>query len=156
MAEIISDVSASSTSRINNAEWWLKDPYYPDDYLQFNPIDTNGGHPFRRKQASATFNPINRPYPVVVLDALQGVRAELTFFFSNAAGSYSALKYLYGLQRPLLLQSGWISEQMYIIFDGDWKEKILNASPETREVTLSYIEVERPEGALTGFTGSMS
>lgn len=145
------DITGENT-RIRNGEWWLKDPYDTTAVLQFNPVDTGSGRlRVREKVQRAVYHPVRRKYPVVVSDAQQGVEMEMTWYFQSddpTEASYNRLRYLFEIQRTLLLQSGWLQQQWYIAFTSDWQEDIINTDPWTREVVLTFVEVEMPHGAV--------
>lgn len=143
MPYLSSAASASATTTLPTTEWWIKDPLgYEEDVL----IHVQADGPLRREriQQSATYRPIGRKYPIIVTDKIEGYNGSLKLEFINDDASLAKVLALFETQRVLLLQSGWLAEQMYVRFRDNWQEDVHNTDPPHRVISIDYIEQPQP------------
>lgn len=145
MGLIVSESSTVQQTTLEFDDWWLKDPHDSSHNLLIHIDGGHGGLDRTENQESATYHPIGRKYPVVVTDVIQGIVEELDVVFSDAEDDYQQFRTLFGLQKTLLIQSGWLNAQWYIRFIDKWKERIDNVDPPYRIVNVTYVEQDVPE-----------
>jgi hypothetical protein len=132
---------ALTTSGTNPKRWWLKDPLTPANSMQVDILQDS--FKYKETEAQAKYDPLGRNRNIIVADVIYGKEFSLTLDFLVEA-EFDAFRALRNLQRVLLLQRQWSSDQWYVRVQDVIEIDEFNTTPIRYQVALTAIEVDVP------------
>lgn len=141
MPDIYSPPSTTASATVTLTAWWLKDVKAP---ALNREIDVLGPLRSERRESQGVFRTLGRDRPVVVSGPLTGEEGELVVDFVDQA-EYDDFEALRETQRVLLLQSPF-GDSYYVRLGENRRTSFeaANGADRFREVTVGFIEVDRP------------
>lgn len=142
--------SVPQSSLITADGWNFKDIDQP----QLNVVDVRvtGAPTETVTEEQGVFRPLGRKYPVIVSGAVSGWDGALNVVTVSDA-EWQAVKYVAESQQVLFLESAFGWSKFIRVLSGTTSSLTGTASTPKRQVTLRYVEVERP-AVVVGQTGT--